>query len=283
MIRVIDVLKEHGLSSGAANKALKSGKVWVHGVPSADGGREVRPDQVEYRERAPRMQPGKDPALLYKDEHLAVVYKPSGMLSVAAPKRGRDTNLVSELAQILGRAMPVHRLDEGTSGVMVVARSEVAQKALKAEWEKQKVEREYLAMVQGFLSQTEARVETHIARHPHTGRWASRPEHEGGRRAVTFIQGLATLPRRTGLVRARLETGRTHQVRIHLAEAGNPVLGDPLYGTRSTFPRLALHAAVLRFEHPLSGRALAFDTGLPDDMEKYRRFLLSKDRIRKPQ
>ena len=188
-----------------------------------------------------------------------------------------------ELAKILGTAMPVHRLDEGTSGVMVVARSEVAKLALKAAWEKQKVERHYLALVQGFLSHTEQRIETHIARHPHTGLWASRPEFEGGRRAVTYVQGLASLPRRTGIVRARLETGRTHQVRIHLAEAGNPVLGDSLYGSRATFPRLALHAALLRFEHPLSGKKLVFDTGLPDDMEKYRRFLLSKDRIRKPQ
>ncbi|HJN78395.1 MAG TPA: RluA family pseudouridine synthase [Myxococcota bacterium] len=274
-----EVLKDRGLSGAAMKKALQTGKVWVRGVPTADAGRDVAPAEVEIRERAPRIVVGRDPAVIYRDDHLAVVWKPSGLLSVAAPKRGSEDNLVSLLARVFGEARPVHRLDEPTSGLMMVALTELAQNAFKRLLEQRTVERRYLALVHGHFPAAWTRIDAPLGRHEHTGR---RAVVRDGLASVTHARGIENLPRGVCLVEARLESGRTHQVRIHLAHTGHPVLADPLYGRRGdrSLRRVALHAWRLGFDHPLRDGHLEFEAVLADDLEKHRRWLIREHKKR---
>lgn len=281
MLRLIDHLRATGLSNRDARAALSSGKVWVAGVPTADPGREVDPAAVELRPRAPRITVGRDLVVLWRDDHLAVVWKPARMLSVPAPRR-HGTHVLAEVGGILGTVYPVHRLDEGTSGVMMVARTEEAQQGLKALLETHEVERRYLAIGAGALSEDPFTVRTHLVRDRGDGR---RGSGEGdGREAITHLRRIERLGRHS-LVEATLETGRTHQVRIHLAEQGCPLLGDTLYApphVAARAPRLALHAAVLGFVHPITGEKLRFEAPLADDLLALARRLRESPRSSAP-
>lgn len=279
MLRLLDHLATLGLKGNAAREALRSGKVKIDGVPVADGGRQVEPTRVRLDVNSPRIVVGRDPAILWFDPYLAVVWKPPHMLSVPAQNRPDADNLLRFVGHRLGRAFPVHRLDEETSGLMMVARTEAAQEALKARLEAHQIERSYLALVRGhFPAGPPREVRTLLVRDRGDGLRGSLPEGAppfGAKLAVTRL-GLVERIGRCSLVEAQLETGRTHQVRIHLAEAGYPVLGDPLYadaGARRLAPRLALHAARLVLTHPFSGAALRFDAPLADDLEILRRRL----------
>ncbi len=273
---LLEVLAERGLTGANRRKALQTGKVYLRGVPTGYGKREVDPAQVEIRENAPRLHPGQDFAVVFRDKHLAVVYKPSGMLSVAAPSRGQDPNLVSAMARLYKQAHPVHRLDEGTSGLMMVALNTVAQKTLKKMLEQHEIERRYLAITHNEMKEEPFTISSSLGRNKHTGLRASVHYHDpDAKQATTHFVRVEALPKSYAIVQATLETGRTHQVRIHLSERKHPVLGDPLYGRkRDPFPRLALHAAVLGFTHPLTEEPLRFDIGLADDMARFRYNLL---------
>ncbi len=221
---------------------------------------------------------GRDAVMLWYDQHLAVVWKPPEMLAVPAPGRHDAENVLRYVGQRLGSALPVHRLDEETSGVMLVARTDAAQEALKALFESHDIERKYLALVRGaFPAGPSREIRSMMVRDRGDG---LRGSGEGflAKPAVTWVARVESYGR-ASLVEARLETGRTHQVRIHLAEMDHPVLGDPLYADRHTAgqaPRLALHAARLAFIHPFTGEALHFDAPLADDMEILRRRFAEK-------
>ena len=268
MVRLIDYLRSQGLSSAQAKKKLSSGKIFFQGVPSSDPGRMVSPHDVEVRSNAPRHHPGRDPVVLFRDDHLIVVVKPSGMLSVPAPRR-REQNLQAWIGQRFGRTLAVHRLDEPTSGVMMFARTARAQQAIKSLLEEHAVERRYLAIVYGRVPDKPRRMETTLIRNRGDGLRGSGP---GGRRAVTHLQ-LKERLEWASLIEAQLETGRTHQVRIHLAELRHPVLGDHLYGRRAEH-RMALHAYKLVFQHPIEAKEMSFVAPLPDDLAQLRRKLL---------
>lgn len=274
-MRLLDVLRGLGLSASNAREALRSGKVLLSGVPTADGGREVDPKAVRYDPALPRLTPGRDPALLFRDSHLAVLYKPTGMLAVPAQHRS-ETNMLAFAGRILGSVLPVHRIDEGTSGAMVVARSAEAQARLKEIWEAHRVERRYLAIARGTLP-AERTVQTFLIRDRGDGlrgTWKGEGSPPADARdSVTHLRPVEAL-RGATLVEATLHTGRTHQVRIHLAESGHPILGDDLYGGHSVgraLHRLALHAAVLGFTHPLTLQPLRWEIPLADDLESWRR------------
>jgi 23S rRNA pseudouridine1911/1915/1917 synthase len=267
-------------------RALQAGKIFVRGVPTSDGGRDVEASEITVRMDAPRLRPGRDLVVLHRDRDVVVVWKPAGMLSV--PARGRPDGHLSVLGLVeritRGPALPVHRIDEPTSGLLMVARNATAQTILKEQLELHTVERRYRAIVSGHPPPTPTRYESTFVRDRGDGLrgsaelWQVRPNEDNpGRHAATVIQRVSILDRRTSLVEATLETGRTHQLRIHLAEAGFSILADPLYATQSVASRgsrLALHAAVLGFVHPRSGEALRFVTRLPDDLEQLRRGLL---------
>ncbi len=221
--------------------------------------------------------------ILHSDDHLAVVVKPAGMVVHPAPGHPSGTLVnalmhhLPGLSNIGGEDRPgiVHRLDKGTSGVMVVARHDLAHRGLQALFQAHDLDRRYLALVQGGPSLEMGTIDTTHGRHPHDRlRFASVP---GGRRAVTKWRLRERLGTAT-LLECRLQTGRTHQVRVHLAEQGWPIVGDPLY-TRGKTPKKGLrelaaaldhqllHAYRLAFCHPITGEELAFEAPLPEDYQ----------------
>ncbi len=285
IVRLLDHLATLGLRSNAAREALRTGKVRIDNVPTADAGRMVDPTRVRYDPNTPRMVVGRDAVMLWYDQHLAVVWKPPEMLSVPAPGRNDAENVLRYVGTRLGSALAVHRLDEETSGVMLVARTDAAQEALKALFESHTIERRYLALVRGaFPAGPSREMRTMMVRDRGDG---LRGSGDGfmAKPAITWLARVESYGK-VSLVEARLETGRTHQVRIHLAELDHPVLGDPLYADRHTqgqAPRLALHAARLAFRHPFTQEDLHFVAPLADDMEILRRRYAEKVQGRTPE
>ena len=247
-------------------------------------------------------------AVIYEDDELIVVDKPAGMVVHPAPGSPAGT-LVNALLYHCGDTLSgvggarrpgiVHRIDKDTSGLLVVAKSDAAHQGLAAQFEAHSAERAYMAVVHGVPEASDPRlrglrgasfepgnvlrIATSLARHK-TDRQRQAVTFEGGRHAVTRAQVLERFghPPAAALLECRLETGRTHQIRVHLAHVGHGLIGDPVYGGRrklsqkalspraieaaSGFSRQALHAAVLGFIHPVSGVALRFESQLPADM-----------------
>jgi 23S rRNA pseudouridine1911/1915/1917 synthase len=244
--------------------------------------------QVTVPEPTPAHNAAQDIALdiVFEDEHLLVVDKPAGM--VVHPAAGNlDGTLVNallhhcagRLSGIGGVARPgiVHRIDKGTSGLLVVAKSDRAHEGLAAQFAKHSIDRRYLAVVAGLPSPREGKVDAPLARSSANRQKMAIVEGSRGKRAVTHYKVLRPLTE-SALVECRLETGRTHQVRVHMTSLGHPLLGDPAYGrTKSVhrellkrlhFERQALHAAELGFNHPVTGEALSFKSAVPSDMQE---------------
>jgi 23S rRNA pseudouridine1911/1915/1917 synthase len=210
---------------------------------------------------------------VYSDEHLIVLDKAAGV--VVHPARGHREGT---LAQLLGqaglnpaggeaeRAGIVHRLDRDTSGLMVVARSEQAHRRLQAELQARRIEREYLALVEGRPPSRSGTIEAPIGRDPRV-RTRMAVGGASARAARTHFTLERALPA-TSLLRLKLDTGRTHQIRVHLRAIGHPVVGDPQYGTAGLLglERQFLHAARLAFEHPITGQPLDLRSPLPRDL-----------------
>jgi 23S rRNA pseudouridine1911/1915/1917 synthase len=209
------------------------------------------------------------PRIVHLDEALAVVDKPAGLVVHPAPSHQGPT-LVSELAEILGGGDPerpgiVHRLDKGTSGLLVVARDDAAHAALQAQVQRREVERVYLALAGGRLSSRTGTIDAPIGRARQRHRMAV--SGAASRQARTHFEVLELLPRESYL-QARLETGRTHQIRAHFAAIGHPLTGDATYGgaERYGLRRQFLHAHRLAFDHPRTGERLSFSSPLPADL-----------------
>jgi len=232
--------------------------------------------------------------VLYEDADLIVVDKPAGMAVHPAPgsESGTLVNALlhhcgASLSGIGGVARPgiVHRIDKETSGVMVAAKSDAAHQGLSALFAAHDIERVYVALTRGAPHPGRGTIEGAIARSTHD-RKKMALVRSGGRHAIThYVVEQAYGPEEKPLaarVACRLETGRTHQIRVHLASKGNPCLGDPTYGSgppaepvrraiaEAGLTRQALHAAVLGFVHPVSGQALRFESPLPPDMAQLR-------------
>jgi 23S rRNA pseudouridine1911/1915/1917 synthase len=209
--------------------------------------------------------------VVYRDDALAVVDKPAGLVVHPAPSHTGPT-LVSELGELLGggedpeRPGIVHRLDKGTSGLLVVARTDAAHAALQQAVREREVERVYLALAGGRLATRTGTIDAPIGR---AQRQRKRMAVSGAaaRQARTHFEVLELLPRETYL-EAKLETGRTHQIRAHFAAIGHPLCGDETYGgaMRYGLIRQFLHAHRLAFAHPESGEPLSFTSPLPDDL-----------------
>jgi 23S rRNA pseudouridine1911/1915/1917 synthase len=224
--------------------------------------------------------------IVYEDDHLLVVDKPAGM--VVHPAAGNaDGTLVNallhhcagRLSGIGGVARPgiVHRIDKDTSGLLVVAKTDVAHEGLAAQFARHSIDRRYLAIVAGIPMPPSGTVDAPLARSATNRKKIAIVEGARGKRAVTHYRLLTPL-KDAALVECRLETGRTHQVRVHMASIGHPLLGDPVYGrTRPVhrdalkmlgFHRQALHAAELGFVHPVSKENLSFKSPLPSDIQE---------------
>jgi 23S rRNA pseudouridine1911/1915/1917 synthase len=214
---------------------------------------------------------GLDPRIVHGDQWLAVIEKPAGLVVHPAPGQSAPT-LVDLLGDLLGggedRERPgiVHRLDKGTSGLMIVARSEEAHRRLAALIKAREARRGYLALVEGHLPSRTGTIDTPLWRDYRA------PERRavggrGRREARTHFRVLEVLPE-DSLLEARLETGRTHQLRAHFAAIGHPVAGDPRYGHagRHGLERQFLHSARLDFRHPFTGEEARFESALPPDL-----------------
>lgn len=279
------VREKTGLSWSRARKLCADGRVTVDGERCLDPAARVSPDaQVTVEAHAAKLERCALPkdAIVFHDRDLVVVDKPPGMLTVGYEGE-KDT--LAELARLLLRRLErdahdtglgvVHRLDRETSGLVAFTRTAQAKRDLAAQFRAHELERSYVALAHGAVAGT--RVESFFLEDRGDGlrgSWGSFRRARGdkpadAKRAVTYVNPLEAL-RGATLVQCRLETGRQHQIRIHLAELGHPVLGEKVYirdftGARIDAPRTMLHARTLGFAHPRSGKDLRFQREAPED------------------
>ena len=278
------------LSWGEAERMVIARRVAVHGNLCMDPDRRLKAgDVVNVRGEAAQKPPeGDDLNVLFQDRHLLVVDKPAGVVSVrerrekglSAKRRERQATLDELLASRVRRnerVIPVHRLDRDTSGPMLFAKTPEAERALAAMFQAHVLDRRYRAVVHG--TPIGGKITSLLVRDRGDGRRGSLPpggDAKDGQRAVTFVEPLNPVGDGRRVVECRLETGRTHQIRIHLSEAGHPVCGDKLYAERNEQhppPRQALHAFSLSFDHPMTGRPMRFERDWPADLARWlRRF-----------
>jgi 23S rRNA pseudouridine1911/1915/1917 synthase len=293
---LVDLLVARGQSITRSQlaRSFAAGHVRIDGKPVKASLELARPCTVELELVAPpplaHARPEPIPlTILHEDAALLIIDKPAGMVVHAGVGHAGGT-LVNAVLHHLGAAredLPVlpgndperpgivHRLDRDTSGVMVVAKTPAALASLAQQFRTHTIERAYLGVVLGVPSFSQQRIETLHGRDPLDRRRFS-PEH-GERRAITTMTVLEPLADRAALARFELETGRTHQIRMHARHVGHPIFADPLYGRRprdpksralaETLGRHALHAALLGFEHPEGGH-LRFESPLPPELQR---------------
>jgi len=282
------------ISRARLQALIAEGALSRDGQPIASGSAKAQAGPYRLRVPAPAEAEPQPQALpltvLFEDAYLIVVDKPAGMAVHPGPGVPDGTlvnallhHCAGSLSGIGGVARPgiVHRLDKDTSGVMVAAKTDPAHAGLSALFARHDIERRYLALVRGAPSPAQGEIRTRIGRSPHD-RKKMAVLKSGGREAITRYRtdrafGPAAKPLSARLA-CELETGRTHQIRVHLASKGSPCLGDPVYGSgvpaapvraaieAAGLRRQALHAAVLGFVHPVTGEKLRFETPLPADM-----------------
>jgi 23S rRNA pseudouridine1911/1915/1917 synthase len=276
-----------GLSRARLQALIEAGRVRVEGASRKASYRVRAGDQVEVEIPPPEPQELVPEALpleiVYEDDAVLVVNKPAGMVVHPGAGQGRGTLAAAVLAHapttagVGGPRRPgiVHRLDKGTSGLLVIAKTTGAYESLTSQLAARTVSRRYLAVVHGLLSRDEGVIDAPIGRHPTDRvRMAVRPRGRG-KRAVTRYRVLERF-RAAGCtyLDVRLETGRTHQIRVHLASQGHPVVGDETYRGRGAgrldveIEGVALHAAELAFTHPVTGERVTFAAPLPPRMER---------------
>lgn len=273
------------LSRNRVQKLIETGLVLVNRKPCSDKNYRLQSgDQISVTIPMPEkaaIEPEEIRLdIIYEDEDLLVINKPRGMVVHPAPGHARGTlvnallNHCRDLSGIGGVMRPgiVHRLDKDTSGLLIVAKNDLAHKSLSAQLKEKKLGREYLALVNGRVKPEIGRIEAPIGRHPrHRKKMAV---VSGGRAAVTRYRVLKYY-HCYSLLQLKLETGRTHQIRVHLAHLGYPVVGDTAYAKGSpgdlppelSMPQ-ALHARRISLTHPRSGEKMEFSTPLPDEFKK---------------
>ena len=272
--RFLASLPEVG-SRGAAERLLETGGVAVDGRPLGKSHRLSGGEEVEFDlpERASTtLEPeAMDLRIAYEDEHLVVVDKPAGLVVHPAPGHASGTLVHGLLAHDVAggdakRPGIVHRLDRDTSGLMVVARSEEAHRRLQALVRRRALDRYYLALVVGHPRSRRGRIEAPVGR-DRRDPFRHSLETNTPREAVTHFELVELLPRHA-LLEVRLETGRTHQIRVHLSAIDLPVAGDPLYGRPRELglERQFLHAARLAFSHPFTEKPVEVESPLPPDL-----------------
>lgn len=282
------------LSRSRVKALIEAGHATRDGAPMTDPSETVRAGARYVLDVPPPVaavpQPQAIPlTILFEDRDLIVVDKPAGLVVHPAPGN-QDGTLVNALLAHAGEDLPgiggekrpgiVHRLDKDTSGVMVAAKSERAHRALSEAFAARALDRAYLALAWGLPAPTEGEISAPIGRHP-ADRKRMAVVTRGGKDATTRYRTRRAWGAAVSLVECRLLTGRTHQIRVHMAHIGHPLVGDPVYLRRTpaaarllpdapraallAFPRQALHAATLGFTHPVTGQPLSFESPLPPD------------------
>jgi 23S rRNA pseudouridine1911/1915/1917 synthase len=284
------------LSRERLKTLIRSGAVETRGEPVRDPAIKVKGNE-KLRVAVPEPKPAHNEpqdiplTILFEDEHLLVVDKPAGL--VVHPAAGNfDGTLVNALLHYCAGALSgiggvvrpgiVHRIDKDTSGLLVVAKTDVAHEGLAKQFAAHSIDRRYLAIVNGLPKAAAGKVDAPLARSATNRKKIAIVEGSRGKRAVTHWKRLEVL-RDAALVECRLETGRTHQVRVHMASIGHPLVGDPIYSRSGKthgkllkelgFHRQALHAAELGFTHPVTKHKLSFSSPMPPDMQELKRAL----------
>ncbi|MEA2782727.1 MAG: rRNA synthase [Rhodospirillaceae bacterium] len=300
-----------GLSRSRLKQLIEAGCVSAGGATLSDPSQRVKPGQiftVAVPDPTPATPEGQaiDLAIVYEDEDLIVVDKPAGMVVHPAPGNP-DRTLVNALIAHCGASLSgiggerrpgiVHRLDKDTSGLIVAAKNDATHQALAADFAARRIERRYLALVWGCPSPREGEITGAIGRHP-VDRKRMAVVKRGGKAALTRYRVMEVLGLSASLVECRLATGRTHQIRVHMAATGHSLLGDPVYGRETAdrrarlgpsgraalagFHRQALHAASLGFVHPRTKAPLSFESPLPDDLARLIKAMKTNDNSQYP-
>lgn len=282
----LDQVLSHSLPAVSRNlitSSIKRGLILVDGVQRKSSYRlkqdetlegfieskpeiDVRPEQIDF-------------PILYEDEHLLLISKPPGLVVHPGSGNSRGTlvsGLVYHCSSIAGvgdvlRPGIVHRLDKDTSGIMLIAKTEHVHRMLVDEFKNRRIDKEYLVLLHGLLKEKSGRIVAAIGRNPlHRQKMAV--VKTGGRHAASQYTVVEEIAGRFSLVRVKIETGRTHQIRVHMADLGHPVAGDRVYGSgrdNSRFPRQLLHASKLTFTHPVTGVLIDKSAALwPDFRDK---------------
>jgi len=280
-----------GYSRAYVKKLIVEGKVSVNGTTAQKAGMSVRKGDIvkvlKEEPKPPEAVPQKiDINVIYEDQDIIVVDKERGMVVHPAPGN-RDKTLVNallykyenRLSDINGVLRPgiVHRIDKDTSGILVVARNNQAHQKLAALFKTHEIKREYQGICKGVLPVDKGVIKTNIGRHP-GDRKKMAVVKSGGKEAVTHFCVTERFDKYTSF-EALLETGRTHQIRVHMAYIGHPIAGDEIYGGKDEFgiePGQILHAKTLGFKHPGTDRYVEFHSELPDYFEKVRNIIMER-------
>jgi len=290
------IAAETELSRSAAARLCEDGNILVNGLPVLKKYAVKPDDEIEYIE--PELRECEVVAedipldVIYEDDYVIVINKPSGMVVHPAPGNYSGT-LVNALLHHAGNSLSgiggvmrpgiVHRIDKDTSGLLVVAKCDEAHRSLSEQMKIHGVTREYYALCAGGFSEDSGTVDLPIGRHPTDRKRMAvvSADRAGAREAITHYEVLMRFGQ-ISYLKLRLETGRTHQIRVHMSHIGHPLLGDPVYQKTRTrfeekhrflFSGQALHAGRLSFVHPKTGEAVSFEAPLPKEMEEALRIL----------
>jgi 23S rRNA pseudouridine1911/1915/1917 synthase len=276
-----------GATRSSLQKLIKDGSVLVNSAVEKAGYRVRNGDRVEVSlpdEPESSLEPEDIPLdVIFEDEHLIVINKSSGMVIYPAAGHSSAT-LMNALAYRCGKLASVgaplrpgvvHRLDKETSGLIIVAKDNEAYHGLVDQFSNKKIEKEYISLVYGTPRKKSGEIRTDIGRSA-SDRKKMSTKSKRGKEAVTLYE-VVNCFKAASLVKARIITGRTHQIRVHFASTGHPVLGDKTYGEKTAlklknrtirFSRQMLHSGYLKFTHPLTGKTLELTAPMPEDMEK---------------
>jgi len=268
-------------SRSFVKKLIDDGRVTVNGKTTKVNYKMVEGDKVKAEvnpaEWARHDIEGQDIPLdiFYEDDDIAIINKPIGITvhPAAGNKSGTLVNALvhhfEQLSDVNGDVRPgiVHRLDRDTSGLLVIAKTNVAHARLGRQFEKHTVMKRYVALVQGKVQFDQGMVDVNLKRHVkyHDQRQVDKESGERSKEAVTLYEVLKRNPNKTTLVALYPQTGRTHQLRVHMAHLGHPILGDDKYGRKESFPRLALHAQSIGFIHPTTKQYVEFSCPIPKE------------------
>ncbi len=259
-------------------KMIKQGDIFVNDSQVKNGYILKEEDQISYQIETPKIldvAPENIPLdIVYEDDYLAVINKQKGLIVHPASTTSAPTLVsalmfhLSSLSSINGTIRPgiVHRIDKDTSGLLIVAKSNEAHIKLSEMLKKHLISRRYLALVHGHIHHDHFSIDLPIARHPNKRKQMAIVKE--GRRAVTHVSVKKRLHQHT-LVECQLETGRTHQIRVHLSHLKFPIVGDPIYGIKKEAFGQLLHAYQLIFEHPMTKEKMFFEVPLPEHMASY--------------
>jgi 23S rRNA pseudouridine1911/1915/1917 synthase len=274
------VAKRFGLSRRGAQEAVLRGQIDVEGRPCVEPGREVEPTiAISYEPNRPRPQIASRRLRVLYDKHVVIVDKPAGVLTQPTQDRERDT-LLERAGRYLMRSRGVkrpyvgivHRIDRDTSGVVLMVCSPSALRPFQSLFRSHTIDRSYVAVVEGVIAPPRGTIDLPLVVDRGDGRRGSARRGGEGVRAITHYELLERFGAVAALLSCRLETGRTHQIRVHLAEVGHPLVGERVYRPQSKppfplpFSRHALHAQSLGFVHPMTSQKLHVEAALPDDL-----------------